>query len=82
MIRVYGSQPVIFAENIIDLNFRYFMANGAIVTQTNTPEQIRMVEIDVLGRTSSPDPEFHQDYRTRNFTLRVKVRNLGFDYII
>lgn len=79
MIQTYGSAPQIFAENIIDLNFRYFLASGAIVTQTNTPNEIRMVEIDVLGRTSSPDPEFFQDYRTRNFTLRVKVRNLGFN---
>lgn len=77
MIQVYGSQPEIMAENIIDLNFRYFMESGAVVTQTNTPDLIRMVEIDVLGRTESADTEFFQDYRTRNFTLRVKVRNLG-----
>ena len=82
MIQVYGSQPVIFAENIIDLNFRYFLESGAIVTQTNTPGQIRMVEIDILGRTASPDPDFENEYRTRNFTLRVKVRNLGISYII
>ncbi len=80
MIQIYGSQPEIFAENIIDLNFRYFLESGAIVTQTNTPDQIRMVEIDVLGRTGSPDPEFFEEYRTRNFTLRVKVRNLGIGW--
>jgi prepilin-type N-terminal cleavage/methylation domain-containing protein len=80
MIQVYGSQPEIMAENIIDLNFRYFLESGAIVTQTNTPSLIRMVEIDVLGRTESADPEFFQDYRTRNFTLRVKVRNLGVSW--
>lgn len=80
MIQLYGSQPEIFAENIIDLNFRYFLESGAIVTQTNMPSLIRMVEIDVLGRTESADPEFFQDYRTRNFTLRVKVRNLGINW--
>ncbi len=80
MIQVYGSQPEIMAENIIDLNFRYFLESGAIVTQTNTPGLIRMVEIDVLGRTESADTEFFQDYRTRNFTLRVKVRNLGISW--
>ena len=82
MIQVYGSQPEIMAENIIDLNFRYFLESGAIVTQTNTPGQIRIVEIDILGRTASPDPDFENEYRTRNFTLRVKVRNLGISYII
>jgi prepilin-type N-terminal cleavage/methylation domain-containing protein len=77
MIQLYGNQPQTFAENIIDLNFRYFLANGAVVTQTNTPNEIRMVEIDVLGRTASADTEFAQPYRTRRFTLRVKVRNLS-----
>jgi len=77
MLKSLGSTPQVFADDIIDLNFRYFLANGAIVTQTSLPNDIRMVEIDVLGRSSSPDPDFAQNYRTRNFTLRVKVRNLG-----
>ncbi|UCC80919.1 MAG: prepilin-type N-terminal cleavage/methylation domain-containing protein [Candidatus Zixiibacteriota bacterium] len=76
MFQSFGTNPVVFAENIIDLNFRYYMENGSIVTQTATPQDIRMVEIDVVGRTDSPDDEFFTDYRTRNFTLRVKVRNL------
>jgi hypothetical protein len=76
MIQSYGSAPAVFAENIIALNFRYFMENGSVVTQTNTPELVRMIEIDVLGRTDAPDDEFPTNYRTRNFTLRVKVRNL------
>ncbi len=76
MIQNFGSNPEVFAENITDLNFRYFMKNGSIVTQTASPNDIRMVEIDVVGRTDSPDDEFANDYRTRNFNLRVKVRNL------
>jgi prepilin-type N-terminal cleavage/methylation domain-containing protein len=79
MIQTYGNNPQTLAENIIGLDFRYFLANGAMVTQTSNPGQIRMVEIDVLGRTSSPDPEFFENYRTRNFSLRVKVRNLEFN---
>ena len=77
MIQTYGMTPQVFAENIIGLNFRYFLDNGSIVTQTATPEKIRMVEIDVVGRTASADEEFVTNYRTRNFTLRVKVRNLA-----
>ena len=76
MIETINTAPQPFAENIIDLNFRYFLATGAVVTQTNTPELIRMVEIDVVGRTHDPDDEFFTAYRTRNFNLRVKVRNL------
>ena len=52
------------------------MKDGSIVGQTATPGLIRMVEIDVVGRTDSPDDEFAENYRTRNFNLRVKVRNL------
>lgn len=77
MIQSFGLDPVVFAENIVALNFRYFMENGAIVTQTASPQNIRMVEIEVVGRTDLPDDEFFTDYRTRSFNLRVKVRNLG-----
>jgi prepilin-type N-terminal cleavage/methylation domain-containing protein len=77
MFQSFGLSPVVFAENIIDLNFRYYMENGSIVTQTAAPWNIRMVEIEVVGRTDSPDEEFVTDYRTRSFNLRVKVRNLG-----
>lgn len=77
MFQSFGLAPVVFAENIIALNFKYFMDNGSIVTQTSSPENIRMVEIEVVGRTDSPDDEFFTDYRTRSFNLRVKVRNLG-----
>jgi len=77
MIQTYGSPPVVFAENIVSMDFRYYMVNGSIVTQTSEPEKIRLVEIDIEGRTASPDPEFFNQYRTRHFTLRVNVRNLA-----
>jgi prepilin-type N-terminal cleavage/methylation domain-containing protein len=78
MIQPYGSQPQIFAENIENMNFRYYLSSGAIVSLPGSPQDIRLVEIDLEGRTASPDPEFFNQYRTRNFTLRVNVRNLGF----
>lgn len=77
MIQTYGSQPEIFAENIANLNFRYFLANGAIVSTPANPNDIRLVEIDLEGRTESRDPALFNQYRTRNFNLRVNVRNLG-----
>jgi hypothetical protein len=77
MFQSFGLDPVVFAENIIALNFRYYMENGSIVAQTASPQNIRMVEIEVVGRTDSPDDEFFTEYRTRSFNLRVKVRNLG-----
>ena len=78
MMQNYGSNPSVFAENITDLNFRYFLTSGGVVTQTNTPSLIRMVEINLVGRTDQPDEDFAENYRTRDFTLRVKVRNLDF----
>ena len=77
MMQTFGSEPQIFAENVANLNFRYFLNNGAIVDQTNTPDKIRLVEIDLEGRTASRDRALFNQYRTRNFTLRVNVRNLG-----
>ncbi len=77
MIQTYGSQPELFAENIVNMNFRYFMANGAIVSAPANPNEIRLVEIDLEGRTESRDPAHFNQYRTRNFSLRVNVRNLG-----
>lgn len=77
MIQTYGSQPELFAENIVNMNFRYFLANGAIVSAPTDPNDIRLVEIDLEGRTESRDPSLFNQYRTRNFNLRVNVRNLG-----
>ncbi|MEE9554435.1 MAG: prepilin-type N-terminal cleavage/methylation domain-containing protein [candidate division Zixibacteria bacterium] len=81
LIQTYGSQPEIFAENIANLNFRYFLASGAVVTAPANPADIRLVEIDIEGRTESPDPALFNQYRTRNFTLRVNVRNLGLSQL-
>jgi hypothetical protein len=69
MIKTFTGTPQPFADNIIGLNFRYFLANGAIVDQISSSEMIRMVEIDVVGRTDVPDPDFVEAYRTRNFNL-------------
>ncbi len=77
MIQHGVATPQVYAENIVNLDFRYFLTYGAVVTETNTPHLIRMVEIDVTARSDKPDPDFIDGYRTRNFSLRVKVRNLG-----
>ncbi len=80
MIQAFGDAPQVLGENIIGLNFRYFLENGSIVTQIALPEDVRMVEIDVLGRASDHDDQFVDNYRTRNFSLRVKVRNLDLQF--
>lgn len=78
MIQTYGSTPEVFSENVTDLDFRYYLSSGAILTQTNASKLIRMVEIDIVGRTDQPDEDFFEGYRTRSFSLKAKVRNLDF----
>jgi len=74
MIQNLGSQPQIFADNISDLNFRYFLSNGSIVLQTSNPDDIRMVEIEVVGKNHRQD--IIPSGCTRSFSLRVKIRNI------
>lgn len=69
-----GSQPL--AENIENLQFSYFDANG---NSTSTPAYIRMIKVTVTARTSMSDPEFKGGggYRRRTLASNIKVRNLG-----
>lgn len=78
MIQTSNGTPSVFSENVVDLNFRYYLSSGAILNQTNAWKMIRMVEIDLVARTDQPDDEFFGGYRTRSFNLKAKVRNLGF----
>lgn len=69
-----GSQPL--AENIENLQFSYFDANG---NSTSTPAYIRMIKVTVTARTSMSDPEFKGGggYRRRTLASNIKLRNLG-----
>lgn len=69
-----GAQPL--AENIENLQFRYFDANGSL---TGTPADIRMIELKATARTSRLDPEYGSGggYRKREATSNVKIRNMG-----
>jgi prepilin-type N-terminal cleavage/methylation domain-containing protein len=71
----YG--PQIFAENIVDLNIQYLLANGTIVDVPPRTEMVREVIIFIEARVNKADDEFGVDYRTRTLQTRVKVRNLG-----
>jgi prepilin-type N-terminal cleavage/methylation domain-containing protein len=69
-----GAQPL--AENIENLQFRYFDANEVLTT---TPANILRIEVKVTARTSMSDPEYGSGggYRTRVLTSSIKVRNMG-----
>ena len=69
-----GGQPI--AENIEDLQFEYFDANG---NPTAFPEDIRMVKVTVTARTDISDPQLKggDGYRRRQIASNISLRNMG-----
>ena len=69
-----GGQPI--AENIEDLQFEYFDANG---NPTAFPEDIRMVKLTVTARTDISDPQLKggDGYRRRQIASNISIRNMG-----
>jgi len=69
-----GGQPI--AENIEDLQFEYFDANG---NPTAFPEDIRMVKVTVTARTDISDPQLKggDGYRRRQIASNISIRNMG-----
>lgn len=67
-----GAQP--FAENIEDLAFAYYKADGST---TATPTEIRMIKVSIRARTAKPDPAYAANggYRTYTLTSHVTLRN-------
>jgi hypothetical protein len=77
MVEVPGQAGQIYAENITDLQFRYVLSSGAIVDVPAISGMVREVLISIDARNNRLDPDAHGQYRTRELTTRVKVRNLG-----
>jgi type IV pilus assembly protein PilW len=70
-----GPQPV--AENIENLQFAYFDANG---NPTANPPDIRMIQVNIVARSDKTDPELAKvgdGFRRRTLTSNIKARNLG-----
>ena len=71
-----GPQPV--AENIENLQFAYFDANG---NSTANPPDIRMIQLNLIARTDKTDPELAKvgdGVRRRTLTTNIQLRNLAF----
>jgi prepilin-type N-terminal cleavage/methylation domain-containing protein len=69
-----GPQPL--AENIENIQFEYFDANGAL---TVNPANIRMVRATVTARTDRLDPDLKigDGFRRRTIASNIYVRNMG-----
>ncbi len=77
MIVLPGRAPEVYAENITDLQFKYRMKNGVVVDVPPIIEDVRSVEITLVGRSDKPDPDFpNNPYRNRTYTSTVNLRNL------
>jgi prepilin-type N-terminal cleavage/methylation domain-containing protein len=69
-----GRQP--FAENIDDVEFEYFDADG---NTTPVPMAIRVVKVSVTAKTEVFDPDFKggDGYRRRTVSSCIQLRNMG-----
>jgi hypothetical protein len=64
------------AENIENLQFNYFDANG---NETADPDAIRMVRVTITGKTETSDPDYKGESggdRKRTIASNIKIRNL------
>lgn len=73
-----GENPVVFAENIENLDFSYILATGDTLSVPGSYSKLRNVTISLVARTERSDPDFSGDgYRRRDLNTTVKMRNFG-----
>jgi len=77
MVQPIGQSPQPYAENIMNLQFRYRLFNDSIVDQPVMADIIREVQIIVIGQSNHPlDGENGSPRHTRAYRSSVYVRNL------
>jgi len=78
MMERIGHTPEVFAENIESLDFEYYLEDGTSTGLMVNPGQVRMIGIHVVAKSFRPDLNSRNgEYRKRDFTLKVKLRNFG-----
>ncbi len=76
MVQNKGQAPIVFADNISDLQFRYKMKNGMTMDVPPLVDNVREVLITLTGRSKNPNPEEVNPYKYRTFNTAVSLRNL------
>jgi type II secretory pathway pseudopilin PulG len=77
MLEILGRTPQVFAEDINDFQLRYTLKNGHVVDQPVLPEDIREVNLSIIGQTLDPSStDSDIKYRTRVYSSSVNIRNL------
>jgi prepilin-type N-terminal cleavage/methylation domain-containing protein len=76
MLAANGQAPVIYSDNIEDLQFHYVQASGAVTDTVTVDRFVREVELQLTSRSEKNDL-FLKHYRRDTLSTRVMVRNLG-----
>jgi len=78
MTKRFGNTPELFAENIEALDFEYYLADGTVTNVLANPSLVRMIGINVTAKSLRPELNSpNHQYRTRSYSLKVKLRNFG-----
>ena len=75
MMMKNGNPPIIYSDNIEDLQFHYVQASGAVSDTVTVDRFVREVEMQLTSRTEKKDL-FLKQYRRDTLSTRVMVRNL------
>jgi prepilin-type N-terminal cleavage/methylation domain-containing protein len=76
MLAENGQSPVVYSDNIEDLQFHYIQASGAVSDTVSVDRYVREIEMRLIARSEKNDL-FLKHYRRDTLTTRVMVRNLG-----
>lgn len=76
MMRKNGDPPIIYSDNIEDLQFHYIQASGAVSDTVTVDRFVREVRMQLTSRSEKNDL-FLKQYRRDTLLTRVMVRNLG-----
>ncbi|GAB4316946.1 MAG: hypothetical protein Kow0074_05230 [Candidatus Zixiibacteriota bacterium] len=78
MEKRYGRSPMPFADNIESFDVAFVMQNGDTVQTPFDPYMVTNVLVNMVARSSRVDDEIAEDYRRRDLSFNVSVRNLEF----
>jgi len=76
MLAENGQDPIIYSDNIEDLQFHYIMASGAVSDTVSVDRYVREIEMQLTSRSEKKDL-FLKNFRRDTLVTRVMVRNLG-----
>lgn len=79
MVEVGKYPAQVYADDIIDLQFKYKLKNGMVVDVPPISNDVREIAINVTARTRQEDIELaSQPYRFETYQSTVYLRNLGY----